>query len=487
MGLRTIVLKLHKPSKAKQGLINAALADYGRAFAFLADKAGSALDEITAHYKSRSGSYSVLSVARWLDGAQMDELNRFNVQPFKDALRLDFASFLANQLRCRKKSWAAKSPQSLYFCRYDWKRGYCLVYNQSRDKFYAKLYLMNRASGRPPVPTDESGRLVHVHRSRQPLARNGRKETFILVPLSFGKTQEAILKEAAQNPESFKTARLFVRRGDYYLSISLETGAPSPVEIASYMGVSRGLKNDLVYTVVDLEGHILLTGVLDTGFTAKDSSRMPLSKLHQAANSVVSLAWRHKAQVVVQNLTRKGDRLAWTDSDHEQYSPVLGCKAYNRLAELLRYKLTWKGLPEPVKVSSTGLFYTCSSCGLHTLKNRQDEALFLCTGCGSMMPVESLGSLNLSRKLLTYKASRIRIRVVRKTDGVLFVNEPLGLNCFCGPDADPMEHLKQELHRIVQQETAEEEDVVARTASRKSLILRLKYTDNPMDILEFMT
>ncbi|KNY25718.1 zinc ribbon domain-containing protein [Pseudobacteroides cellulosolvens] len=494
MGMRTIVLKLHKPSKAKQQIINDALLGYNKAFEFLINKAGNCLPELEQRFKVKAGQYNILALSKWIDSNLSQELNKFDVQPFKDSLRLEFAYAMADCLRtgsvCQEnvnKEAAFSYFRPIYFCRYDTKRGYCLLYDKEKDRYYVKLYLLNGPNARTAAEANIREGLVHVHKDNKMLERKRRKETHIIVPLSFGKWQERIIKEASKAPECFKTARLLVRDNEYYLAISIEAGESKSISTMAYMGVSRGLKSNLHYTVVNSHGEIIISGEIDTLEKNDDSSGIPLNKLHKAANIITDIAISHKAQIIVQNLSQRGDGLGWSDNDLDQYLPRFKRKDYNRMVSLLEYKLQWKGLPKPIKVSPIGIYYTCCSCGRNSKKNRFNKDLLICSSCGTTMDIDKLGSLNLARKLIDYNTSKIKINIKRVDSGVVFSNKILGLDCFTSYKEDQLLRLKNEIQKII-----EDTKLIVKTQDKKahsariSLIRKLESVENFMDLIEYI-
>lgn len=507
MSLRTVTLKLHKPSKAKQEIMNKALLNYNKALRFLINKAYANLPELEEKFSGKDGRQNVLALSKWIDGDLSLELNKFGVQPFKDSLKLEFGAAMANYFRLgntkdgkngRDGGETGLNPdlnpsgfeklRSVYFCRYDTKRSYCLLYDRGRDRYYAKLYLLNSADAREaPGCSRRSGELVHIHKNSGMVGKSGRKETYIIVPLSFGSWQEKVLKEAAQAPERLKTARLFKKNDEYYLSVSIAMGGEEIIKTAAFMGVSRGLKNKLNYTVLSHKGEILSRGPVSRPDKYRSPSGIPANELHEAANFIAGTAARYKAQVIVQNLTKKGDKLSWTENGQEQYHPAYKRSDYNRLARLLEYKLPWKSLPQPIKVSSVDIFYSCRNCGTNTKKNRFSKGLFICTVCGTAMDIDELGSLNLAGKLISYSSSRVKIKITKAGEGVFFTNEILGLDCFINYGENQLERLKKEIRETIDGAKSPMGMSGEKAHSgRTSLIKKLERAGDFMELLEYI-
>ncbi len=500
MGLQTVVLKLHKPGKAKQAAMDGALASYNAALRFLLGQACSNPDQFDQSFKEKGGTYNVLALSKWIGRDISGELNQYGVQPFKDSLRLEFGAALADCLRLRDtgsgrslrmpECWRKEEGKlrPLYFCRYDTKRSYCLLYDKSKDRYYAKLYLFNAAGARPvPEHPACTEKLVHLHKDNRVLERNGRKEAFIVVPLAFGQWQEKILKAAAISPQRFRTARLYKKKGDYYLSIAIETLETENIKTAAFLGVSRGLKSGLNYAVAGPGGTIQDFGPLPAAAAGGNAQGVCLNELHEAANLICDMAVHYKAQVIVQNLTDKGDKLGWLAEGEEQYRPRYRWKDYNRFTRLLEYKLGWRGLPKLARVSSIGIFYTCPHCGLNTIKNRFSKDLFICTGCGATMAIDKLGSVNLAKKLISYRASKIKVSTAATGEGILFTNKILGLECFVSPGENHLGRLKEEIDKII--EASKEASGTSRENGqykRISLVRKLRSAENIMDLVEYI-
>jgi putative transposase len=218
MGFRTIHLKLHNPGKAKQSVIETSFLNYNNAFDYLLQKAHADIDRIENGYRTKKGTYSTLALSKWVDKDLSKEINRFDIQPFKDSLKLDLGMALANYFVQKKSNPEIPFPHShgksrpIYFCRYDTKRSFCLLYDNENDKYFVKLFLMNTKGAKLRSNTTINRELTYIfknHDTVKPL----KKETFIIMPLSFGKWQEEMLKKAIDNPGILRTKKpTFERR-----------------------------------------------------------------------------------------------------------------------------------------------------------------------------------------------------------------------------------------------------------------------------------
>lgn len=532
MAMRTITMKLHKPSSIKRKIIDEAITNYNHAYRYLLHKAYDELYDIREKYRDGSGKYRALNITRWIDKGIGKELNKFGIEPFKDSLKLDFGMTLAGYLNLEKSRRQVSYPhleeflhngnyrspagvssvmyshdggskkknagipakysplRPLSFCRYSVNRDFCLLYDNENKKYYVKLYLMNNKNVNKKVMSVSGERkLAYIHESAKMLEESSRKVRFILVPLSFGKWQEEYLKMGIENPRVFKTARLVKRGKDYFLSVNMEIGEPERITTASYMGVSRGLKNPLNFTIIDEKGSVSSSGIIGLPEIKKNvKNSLPLGSLHKIANSIVEEAVKNKARVIVQQLVDRGDRLLWEGDDGRKYIPVLGCHDYNLIVKLLEYKLTSKGLPVPVKVSSTGIFFICPQCGMNAKRNRFSRDMFICTACGKTAEIENLGSLNLARRLMDNRKKTIRITVERTSAGLKFINKDLGLDCSICLQQDIPGILASEIEKVIKDfyMNISVESKSDGFNKKYSLVKRLEQCDDIMELVQVM-
>lgn len=235
----TIKLKLYKPSKRKKEIIDEAMKNYSLAYQFLLDRAFEDIKRIEKDFKDSRGRYSTMGVIRWIDKDLSKELNRFSIEPFKDALKFEFASTLVSYLNLKQnkkqvnfpcayisdekfekmydgilndileqkkdifqceaeieKLIKKNKPKSLFFGRYDKIRNYCLLYDEKHDRYFLKIYLLNSKSlERKKINVNENRELKYIFKGFEIVKDRSRRECFIIVPLSFGKYQEGFLKK----------------------------------------------------------------------------------------------------------------------------------------------------------------------------------------------------------------------------------------------------------------------------------------------------
>ena len=109
MVIKTVVLKLHNLSGAKKAVIDDAISRYNRALTYLFGHTRENVGPIASEMKSGSG-FLTRRITALLKKEVMDELNQFGVQPFKDALKLDYAMTMVGWLSLRKTQKTARYP-----------------------------------------------------------------------------------------------------------------------------------------------------------------------------------------------------------------------------------------------------------------------------------------------------------------------------------------------------------------------------------------
>ncbi len=495
MAMLTITMKLHKPGRRKKHVIDRAMLNYSQAYQYLLDKAHTQIGQIRRTHIDGKGNYKAASIAKWVDKNISRELNQFGVQPFKDSLKLDFGMTLASYLSTSESKQAVQYPAAylsehqwqqrydeemakllkgekslrqcerridkiirktlryrpVFFCRYASNRDYCLLHDPENNRYYAKLYLMNgKDPNRKKVCGNGKRKLYYIYKEGKALENTQKKERFILVPLSFGSWQESYLKKALDKPDMLKTARLNKKKKDYYLSVSINTGQEKEIKTENYMGVARGLKNPVFYAVVDSGNNVLKDGSPAMGTAGQKAeehfTREPM--LHRMANMIVDIAVRQKAQVVVQDLSKKTDKLNWR-KERGSCRPILSPYTYTRLVSMLEYKLNGKRLPSPIKVSPVGIFHTCPNCGLHTGQNRFSADMFICVACGLATDIERLGSFNIARRLNQHRSGTIKIKMERTIKGIKLKNQILGLDYSPANPNHCMDEFRDEIKRII--------------------------------------
>lgn len=247
MPYKTISVKLFKPTARKKQFLDDAIERYSLAFEIL-------LRDLKDRLPDEKLSKN--NIMKLVDKEALEKVNFLNIEPFKDAIKLDLAKVISiyqGKLQSNQKTsfpitrtdkddlnrlfseaFSKKQLNSafdkykkcrpLLFCRFDEKRDYSVL-NDS-GKYYAKLYIFNRKTA--------------VDRQR-----------FLILPLNVAPWQERHLKDIENENASAKSAELISRNGCYFLNIRLWYDAPEPFKPATYIGIARGVVHDLCYSIAD--------------------------------------------------------------------------------------------------------------------------------------------------------------------------------------------------------------------------------------------
>jgi len=201
-------------------------------------------------------------------------------------------------------------------------------------------------------------------------------------------------------------------------------------------------------------------------------------EIYIAANEIVDKALTYSSQVILENI--KAPNTVGIGSDDK---PILSKSVYYSIDRILTYKLENKGLPRPVRVSPSGIFFTCPQCGKNTKKNKAAKDMFLCVSCGTVYELDFLGSLNLANKLMKYRNDSIKIKVSKEADGISFSNNLLGLNIkMPSLELDGcMENLIEEIVRKVKEIKAGQcQESDQGLSQRWSMVYKIEGYDNIM-------
>jgi len=497
MIMKTICLKLHKPSFNKRVIIDTALSEYTEAFNYLLREANKEPDFVWEKYEDKFKGYRGDKLSKWVDSERSRKLNRFNVEPFKDSLKMDFGATYSGYLNRKILRQDAGLPGSskdmenkqavnlrpLLFCRYSANRDYCLLYDRENNKYYGKFYLMNNKSELKRAVKGTSERKLHyIYKNGEEFYETLNRVRYIIVPLSFGKWQEGYLSMGLKNPDIFKTARLIKKNDEYYLYINLKLDTPDEIQPETYLGICRSLKSPVYTSLIDFQGNLLKSSQICLTNHGSALKGHIDSELNTIANQIIKYAIKNKSQIIVENFSGKGDRLSWTGKNGRQYQPALSAVKYRRLVDILKYKASENALPKLILVSPVGIFHTCPQCGLNSKSNRFSHNMFLCTRCGKASNLDDLGSFNVAGKVMKYSNDSVKIKAEVMNDGVSFKLDQLGFECYLREDADMMENLEKELKMGI--ETFEKDKIyLAKDKSYNAKYSIVKKLKDKQDIL----
>ncbi len=474
MVIKTVVLKLHNLSGAKKAVIDDAISRYNRALTYLFGHTRENVGPIASEMKSGSG-FLTRRITALLKKEVMDELNQFGVQPFKDALKLDYAMTMVGWLSLRKTQKTARYPHGaldeeafqerftelvgefderkicrkefeaqlgrlysslhmqkpILFGRYAKNRDYCLLYDEESGRFYAKIYLMSvKDKARRGGIARGDTKLRYVYAGNEPLETDNRQERYLVVPLSFGKRQHEILLQGLKNPKMFKTARLSCKEGEYYLSVNVACEYPQTIRSETYLGITRGLSCAVCYAVTDRDGTLVAEGRIPKGKSFRSKNGM-----HALANGLVGIAQQYKSTVITYKLGSIGDRLT-SGEEHAQ----LTSGEFNKLVAVVLYKTEAAGLEKPVLVSPRGIFYTCPRCGRNSFRNRFFGGRMICLKCGFSDTLEHIGPRNAARRLIQYGSAALVFYATQGKDDILIENKMLEVKYHAKASREAVEH-----------------------------------------------
>lgn len=522
--IKTIVFKLYKPTSGKKAIIDQAMTNYSRAYQFLLNTAQVDIDLIKEKYADSRGRFRGSYIKKWIDSDIDKELNKFQIEPFKDSIKIDFSAALAGYLNLKSKDNAVNYPfayigkddfqkeynslldeyssndisenlqhqlsklisrydkvRPLFFCRYATNRNYSLLYDAKKDKYFAKIYLMNAKSDKLPAASNIENKELHYIDKTKTLFKEGRtKRCFLLFPLSFGRFQEKYLKEAIKNPDILKTARLYKRKEEYFLSINIVKAASEALSTENYMSISRGIST-INYSIVNKKGSELFSGDIKLR-----GNVIELNEMHVISNSLLKIAYENKCIILMERLTDKGDNLTWSDKSGKICRPLMNFAAYNQLYEIMNYKALELGLPKITRVSSINIFYTCPGCGNSSKANRFSKERIICVSCGMSMDINMVGSLNLARKLIKYNKDTVKIIVEHTEKGVKFSNEELGLEYYPTNPYDCIHEFMEVIDKIIKEfyNNIEVNRKQVDFKRRLSLIKKIEANKNIFELIE---
>lgn len=466
MIFKTLTLEIFRPSRRKRDIIDTSMRNYSKALEWLFEYYKEDIEKAAAseHAAKRSKLLSILGKDA------LKELNKFDIQPFKDSIKMEFASIASAYTAQLKKGKAGypcvtlndeqykngmenlidnytlgsiskkqfeKSSASLithagrlhmlYFGRYSKNRDYCLLYDSVSDRFFVKLYMLNYAN-RIKGSCGLNGKILKYIAPGLPVAEPENDDRrYLVLPLAFGKYQKEQLMRSLVNPDILHTARLVKRGGRYFLLLNIECEQGQQIKPITTIGVARSVSG-LRYTI---QGKA--SGQINRSNPCK-------SELYSNSAEIVKIAVKNRCQVVLESNGGKNDALGIFNE-----KPALSISQYSRISKILSYKLPEAGLPAPVEVSANGLYNTCPLCGCNTSKNRISKDIFACIECGYACPAESIGSAGLAARLDKYKKDKIPIYYKTIDSKVLFFNKTLDFECFMNVKHNDFTQLYYEL------------------------------------------
>lgn len=469
MIFKTLTLEIYKPSRRKRNIIDTSMRNYSKALEWLFEYYKEDIKKAAAseHGANRSELLSILGKDA------LKEINKFDIQPFKDSIKMEFASIASAYMaqlkkgnagypcvtlsdeqyksgmesiidgytagsiskKCFEKSSASLIAHAgrlhmLYFGRYSKNRDYCLLYDSVSDRFFAKLYMLNYAN-RIKGSSGLNGKILKYIAPGLPVAEPENDDRrYLVLPLAFGRYQKEQLMRSLASPGILHTARIVRRGGRYFLLLNIECEQGQRIKPVTTIGIARSI-DGLQYTI---------HGKTSKKINISDSSK---SQFYAISAEIVKIAVKNRCQVVLESNGGKNDALAVFGE-----TPALSKSQYARLSKILSYKLPEAGLPAPVEVSANGLYNTCPLCGCNTNKNRIAKDIFACIECGYACPTELIGSAGLAARLDKYKKDKIPIYYRTIDNKVMFFNKTLDFECCIDVKQNSFTQLYYELNLL---------------------------------------
>ena len=383
----------------------------------LQDVAASLLQYIELKKEDENTSFPTARLIKYKDEYYLEALEELS-----QSITLEEENRARDALTESRRS----SFMPIYFGRPDGvirNRNFGLMYNPSNNKFFAVLYLLPSQSSRKKAikPKDS---LVPIHTISTIWKATGREVGYIIVPLAYEKWHEEVfLKRAIENPSSVRSAFLSYKNGEYFLHVAFEFEADK-IEHDTLLGIDRGIINLAALTVIDYKGNIIyqeeysgneLERIQDSLmlkrqlyqqvgknlYGNKKEKRITDQHIHILANHIVEVATRYKSQVIMEDLKRlnyKGykGKLS-TKKALKTMNRRLSRVPYNKLLNILNYKLPLAGLNKPKLVKARYTSQECPICGEISRDNRRGLN-FKCLKCGYEANADLNGSHNIARR-----------------------------------------------------------------------------------------
>ena len=423
MGYKTISIKLMKPTLTKKKILDDAFERYDEAFKFI-------FNSILEKESSIKNNNSKNQYLKLIDKDIMDNVNSFNVEPFKDSLRIDVAKQLAimhgnlkNKCSDMRKSKLLKiKGRPIYFCRFSNNREFTLLKDLENERYYVKICLFNRKLS---IKKDigEFKVLQYIASDDEFLKITDSKITYEIFPLQIGKWQEEHLRDIEGGKGVPKSGYLIKKDENIYININIWYDEPKKINYNNFLGVCRGVKNELCYSICDDCGETIKSGKINK------NNINGRNKIHVLSNEIISLAKEYKCQIILCNLVKSNDRLK-----NKDFTVPLSVGQYNMICDKITYKCNLQGFNEPVKVSANSIFFRCPVCDTCKISNRFENDTFHCVVCGCWKNIEKIGAMNLSITLIRYSVNKLRVYYERRDNYIIFTFRAFGITYTCGDD-----------------------------------------------------
>lgn len=262
-----------------------------------------------------------------------------------------------------------------------------------------------------------------------------------LMPLECGQWHyERFIKQG-----TLQSSKLIYRKDEFFLACTFEFETED-IECVTYLGIDRGIEEIASYAVITDDLELLDQGSFE-GATLREYQRKKEAQaketqrrkgeskvswrayadhiIHALANKVVDAALLHASQVVIEDLSAIAQ-----GPQHKRpkfrprtnLSKVLNRAQYQKLANVLEYKLAAAGLPPPKLVRAAGTSITCNACGYRDKENRQSQAAFVCLQCGHSENADLHAAKNIAAKHIYWREVGPKVKGKKMTDKHKFEN-----------------------------------------------------------------
>lgn len=483
MSYKTITFKLHNLSACKKKAIDSAILNYTMALKYLLSAAAEDIEQIKELGYIKPGVYNHTKIETYVKGDISQKLNMYSIEPMKDSIKFEFGSIMASYLKlkeiypetpfpkiysekeadeeynslldelctsinaqkikeCRKELikllQKLERNNSVFFCRCSPKRNFCILYDEIKKRYFAKLYLVNSKNAILEQPERKNAlKLMYVHTEGGYLQPSDKKRQYIIVPLSFGKYQLKYLEKALENPSIIKTARLFKNNEDYYLSINIksETKNIRPDKITGFYPSNNF---SLAYAVIDKNtDELLYSGKIHCSTISKLNTAAILNNkdifkqaLNITAKEICNFSIQNTCQPCLplypySALSKK------TVSEKEIVKYIFNAAIltqYGKFSKILDSKLISSGVPPHVRVSLDICKVFCPMCGMQNTSPMIVQKTWICSGCGFAKESEIIFAANVAAKVSKNSKKPIKLNVKKTHNSIIIKNKLLNIS-----------------------------------------------------------
>jgi IS605 OrfB family transposase len=387
---------------------------------------------------------SYIELRKVQEGAQLPTASRLNCEaPAYDAALVQLAALGSdlnreNQLR-DDIARLSQSPRLRPVSYYGNSRGfYLFLWDDAADRYFIWLNLHPEDSRHAKPVTVRN--LVDVRTGEFVFFTS---KTGCVFPLELGQSFHDVGFIKSGRPQSAKLVYRAERNGkacdefEAHITFEWQILKRQPTR---WLGIDRGIRNLAAYAVTDGDGRALkshisgrelhhvqrqeerrIAGIQKRGKMVRGFTRRRAwadEAIHVAANEIVKLAVEHGARVVLEdlkNLSAIRRRARAPDTRRGGFNKLLNRVQYEKLKNVLLYKLGEHGWPDPIAVRPAFTSLTCPECGCRAKANRPKEVgpdgfqmeKFKCVACG----YEAHADENAARVIAIKGAWRTRTEV----------------------------------------------------------------------------